>query len=115
MKTTTEEMMLWYQMHRLQERYVSVIDADRLEAGSIHRGLRLRDCPQREYGSRLADRRHALLRSRDAVRSLSEFRNAADVGVDRVGRVVAQPQFLDHSLAQFGHGETPFGSDETNR
>ena len=40
---------------------------------------------------------------------LSEFRYAADVSVDRVGRVVAQPQFLDHSLAQFGHDETPFG------
>jgi anthranilate 1,2-dioxygenase small subunit len=24
-------MILWYELHRLQERYVSVIDADRLE------------------------------------------------------------------------------------
>jgi hypothetical protein len=31
MKTTIEDMMLWYELHRLQERYVSVIDADRLE------------------------------------------------------------------------------------
>ena len=31
MKTKLEEMMLWYELHRLQERYVSVIDADRLE------------------------------------------------------------------------------------
>jgi anthranilate 1,2-dioxygenase small subunit len=31
MKTTIEEMMLWYEMHGLQERYVSVIDTDRLE------------------------------------------------------------------------------------
>lgn len=31
MKTKLEEMVLWYELHRLQERYVSVIDADRLE------------------------------------------------------------------------------------
>jgi anthranilate 1,2-dioxygenase small subunit len=31
MNTTTEEMALWYEMHRLQERYVGTIDADRLE------------------------------------------------------------------------------------
>jgi anthranilate 1,2-dioxygenase small subunit len=31
MKTKLEEMILWYELHRLQERYVSVIDADRLE------------------------------------------------------------------------------------
>jgi anthranilate 1,2-dioxygenase small subunit len=31
MKTTIEQMMLWHEMHRLQERYVSVIDTDRLE------------------------------------------------------------------------------------
>jgi len=31
MKTTLDEMMLWFEMHRLQERYVSMIDADRLE------------------------------------------------------------------------------------
>jgi anthranilate 1,2-dioxygenase small subunit len=31
MKTTNEEMMFWYEMHRLQELYVSTIDADRLE------------------------------------------------------------------------------------
>jgi anthranilate 1,2-dioxygenase small subunit len=30
-KTTIEEMTLWYEMHRLQELYVSMIDADRLE------------------------------------------------------------------------------------
>ncbi len=28
MKTTIEDMMLWYEMYRLQERYVSVIDTD---------------------------------------------------------------------------------------
>jgi anthranilate 1,2-dioxygenase small subunit len=27
----TEQMTLWYEMHRLQERYVGTIDADRLE------------------------------------------------------------------------------------
>ena len=31
MKTNLEEMILWYELHRLQERYVSVIDTDRLE------------------------------------------------------------------------------------
>lgn len=31
MKTTSEEMTLRYEMHRLQELYVSTIDADRLE------------------------------------------------------------------------------------
>ena len=31
MNTITEEMTLWYEMHRLQERYVGTIDADRLE------------------------------------------------------------------------------------
>jgi anthranilate 1,2-dioxygenase small subunit len=31
METTITEMMLWYDLHRLQERYVSVIDADSLE------------------------------------------------------------------------------------
>ena len=31
MKTTLEEVMIWYEMHRLQERYVSVIDTDSLE------------------------------------------------------------------------------------
>ena len=31
MKTTLEEIMLWYELHRLQERYVSVIDTDCLE------------------------------------------------------------------------------------
>jgi anthranilate 1,2-dioxygenase small subunit len=31
MKTTIEEIMLWYELQRLQERYVSVIDTDRLE------------------------------------------------------------------------------------
>jgi anthranilate 1,2-dioxygenase small subunit len=30
-ETTIEEMMLWYDLHRLQERYVSLIDSDRLE------------------------------------------------------------------------------------
>jgi len=30
-ETTIQEMMLWYNMHRLQEMYVSVIDTDRLE------------------------------------------------------------------------------------
>ena len=31
METTIAEMILWYDLHRLQERYVSVIDTDRLE------------------------------------------------------------------------------------
>ena len=31
MNTITEEMTLWYEMQRLQERYISTIDADRLE------------------------------------------------------------------------------------
>ena len=31
MKTTIEEMMLWYDLHRLQESYISIIDTDRLE------------------------------------------------------------------------------------
>jgi anthranilate 1,2-dioxygenase small subunit len=31
MKTTMEELVLWYELQRLQERYVSVIDTDRLE------------------------------------------------------------------------------------
>src|SRR5215469_10492576 len=31
METTLEEVMIWYEMHRLQERYVSVIDTDCLE------------------------------------------------------------------------------------
>ena len=31
METTMDEMKLWYELYRLQERYVSVIDADRLE------------------------------------------------------------------------------------
>ncbi|MBV8357787.1 MAG: aromatic-ring-hydroxylating dioxygenase subunit beta [Deltaproteobacteria bacterium] len=31
MKTTIEEIILWYDLHRLQEHYVSVIDTDRLE------------------------------------------------------------------------------------
>jgi len=31
MKTTTDELMLWFEMHRLQERYIRVIDSDRLE------------------------------------------------------------------------------------
>jgi anthranilate 1,2-dioxygenase small subunit len=31
MKTKLEEMILWYELHRLQERYVSVIDTDSLE------------------------------------------------------------------------------------
>jgi len=31
MKKTIEEMTLWYELHQLQERYVSVIDTDRLE------------------------------------------------------------------------------------
>jgi anthranilate 1,2-dioxygenase small subunit len=30
-ETTIQEMMLWYELHQLQERYVSVIDTDRLE------------------------------------------------------------------------------------
>jgi anthranilate 1,2-dioxygenase small subunit len=30
-ETTIAEMMLWYDLHRLQEHYVSVIDADSLE------------------------------------------------------------------------------------
>jgi anthranilate 1,2-dioxygenase small subunit len=31
METALQEMMLWYNMHRLQEHYISVIDTDRLE------------------------------------------------------------------------------------
>jgi len=31
METTIEEIMLWYELQRLQEHYVSVIDTDRLE------------------------------------------------------------------------------------
>jgi anthranilate 1,2-dioxygenase small subunit len=31
METRIQEMMLWYDLHRLQEHYVSVIDTDRLE------------------------------------------------------------------------------------
>ena len=31
METTIAEIILWYDLHRLQERYVTVIDADRLE------------------------------------------------------------------------------------
>ena len=31
MNTISEDMTLWYEMHRLQERYVGTIDADRLE------------------------------------------------------------------------------------
>ncbi len=31
MDTPLEEMILWYDLHRLQERYISVIDTDRLE------------------------------------------------------------------------------------
>ena len=31
METTIPEMMLWYDLHRLQERYISVIDSDLLE------------------------------------------------------------------------------------
>ena len=31
METTIVEIILWYDLHRLQERYVTVIDADRLE------------------------------------------------------------------------------------
>ena len=31
MKTKLEEMILWYELHRLQEHYISVIDAERLE------------------------------------------------------------------------------------
>jgi anthranilate 1,2-dioxygenase small subunit len=30
-ETTLQEIKLWYDLHRLQERYVSVIDSDRLE------------------------------------------------------------------------------------
>jgi anthranilate 1,2-dioxygenase small subunit len=41
MKATVEEMMLWYEMHRLQERYVSLIDTDRLEEWP---GLFTEDC-----------------------------------------------------------------------
>jgi len=41
MKTTIEQMMLWYEMQQLQERYVSVIDADRLEEWP---GLFTEDC-----------------------------------------------------------------------
>lgn len=31
MATTLEEITLWYELHRLQERYVTIIDTDRLE------------------------------------------------------------------------------------
>jgi anthranilate 1,2-dioxygenase small subunit len=31
METTIQEMMFWYELHRLQERYVSVLDSDLLE------------------------------------------------------------------------------------
>jgi anthranilate 1,2-dioxygenase small subunit len=31
MDATLQEMMLWYDLHRLQERYISIIDSDRLE------------------------------------------------------------------------------------
>jgi anthranilate 1,2-dioxygenase small subunit len=31
METTIQEMTFWYDMHRLQERYVSVVDSDHLE------------------------------------------------------------------------------------
>jgi hypothetical protein len=31
METRIQEMMLWYDLHRLQEHYVSVIDTDHLE------------------------------------------------------------------------------------
>ncbi len=31
MDTPLEEMILWYDLHRLQERYISIIDTDRLE------------------------------------------------------------------------------------
>jgi anthranilate 1,2-dioxygenase small subunit len=31
MDTTLQELMLWYELHRLQERYISIIDTDRLE------------------------------------------------------------------------------------
>ncbi len=31
METTIQEIILWYDLHRLQERYVSVIDTNRLE------------------------------------------------------------------------------------
>jgi anthranilate 1,2-dioxygenase small subunit len=31
MKTTIEEVLLWYDLQRLQEHYISVIDTDRLE------------------------------------------------------------------------------------
>jgi anthranilate 1,2-dioxygenase small subunit len=31
MKATIEELLLWFDLHRLQERYISVIDSDRLE------------------------------------------------------------------------------------
>jgi anthranilate 1,2-dioxygenase small subunit len=30
-ETTIQEMMFWYELHRLQERYIGVIDSDRLE------------------------------------------------------------------------------------
>lgn len=30
-ETANQELMLWYALHRLQERYVAVIDSDRLE------------------------------------------------------------------------------------
>ena len=35
MNTITEEMTLWYEMHRLQERYVGTIDADASRNGQI--------------------------------------------------------------------------------
>jgi anthranilate 1,2-dioxygenase small subunit len=31
MKTTIEEIMLWYELQRLQDHYINVIDTDRLE------------------------------------------------------------------------------------
>src|ERR1700730_8536756 len=31
MNSTIEELLLWYDLHRLQEHYISVIDSDRLE------------------------------------------------------------------------------------
>jgi anthranilate 1,2-dioxygenase small subunit len=41
METTIQEIILWYDLHRLQERYVSVIDTDRLEEWP---GLFTEDC-----------------------------------------------------------------------
>lgn len=68
MKTTVEEMMLWYEMYRLQERYVSMIDADRLEEWP---GLFTEDCvyeivprENSDLGCRLAS---CTASSRDAV------------------------------------------------